>query len=102
LAANFKTKIMKKVRMGLIALAVMISIGSAFGTRTALNHRDETEYSVTAQDDPTYYTVSTDLSGGCNLGPTKACHVLSDDSPDGMGRILKVDCTTSEVGIHHF
>ncbi len=87
---------MKKVRLGLIALAVMVSVSAAFATKSNV-HAGDTEYAVTGTDGSNYI-VTTDISGPCNLSDD-ACKVLSAATPTD-NEIPMSGATVVENGVY--
>ena len=88
---------MKKLRFGLIALAVMVSVGGAFATKSNSKVK-ATEYAVTGEDG-TNYIVTTNLSGTCETS-TNVCKVSSSATPVN-NEIPMEGATELESGTYH-
>lgn len=88
---------MKKVRLTLIAAAVLLSIGGAYATKTTTKVSD-TVYGVLGEDGDNYIVTTRD---GICTASTNVCKVSSPDSPDQNGEIPKMDATTQQSGDFH-
>ena len=90
---------MKKVRLGFIALAVMVSVATAFATKTT--HIAGSNIYGVLSEDGTYYYVS--LSSGSCTGTTGDCKISTNDTPDpdNMDAVLKTDATVTAHGTFH-
>ncbi len=87
---------MKKVRLGLIALAVMVSVGGAFATKSN-SHAKGTTYDVLSTNGDGTYTVQTDEGAGHCDDQDVACKVSSDATPSG-GKISQSGAMILETG----
>jgi hypothetical protein len=88
---------MKSLRLGLIALAALAGVGSAF----ASNHNAKvrgTEYAVIGTDGSNYI-VSTNTSGKCNAAPSDVC-LISSSTPPTDNEIPMSDATVLKNGLY--
>lgn len=90
---------MKKVRLSLIAAAVLLSIGGAYATKNTTKVGDSV-YGVLGTDGDNYIVTSNLTGSSCTMS-SNACKIQSADSPDENGEIPKDDATVSSTGTFH-
>jgi hypothetical protein len=93
---NNKKNLLQRVRIAMVAIVAIMSIGGAFAMK-APEHKLSSTYGV-ASTDPTYYHVTAATNYTCDTAPTKVCTITTSAMPDSQGRIPKSQAEVNENG----
>ncbi len=88
---------MKKLCIGLIAIVVIVSVSSAFATKSSNNSKATIYDVLTANNDGTYTVQVDNGTGHCDEDEGSVCTV-SSDAPPSDSKIPQTSATILEGG----
>jgi hypothetical protein len=94
---NNKRSLLQKVRIAMVAIVTILSIGGAYAMKAPANQAGTT-WGVLATNANTYRVTAVTAGSDCDNAPQRACKVNSTAMPDANGLIPKAGATLVQSG----